>query len=194
MRQSLCLVRHDNCRQGHAGRGHLPATVSDWAGRLWHYRWGWHWACSTPPVQVTVEPQGAVLALYPCPSERTSVGLRELEPSPCPCFEVPAGVLAHGSWGPMAFCPFLRRQLGSGCLPVGDPGDLFPRDPGQKVQSQPGSGGCFLLETQGSEGPNIPQSSPGPDPPHPPHPSTETFQSHVNMCTKPFFKKIEVSH
>lgn len=76
----------------------------------------------------------------PVPQERTSVGLRELEPLLCPCFEVPAGVLAHGSWGPMAFCPFLRRQLGTGCLPVGDPGDLFPRDPGQKVQSQPGSG------------------------------------------------------
>lgn len=147
---------------------------------------GWGWACSTQPVQVTVEPQRAALALYPCPSGKD---LSRSAGAGAPALSLPRGscrVLAHGSWGPMAFCPFLRRHLGTGCLLVGDPGDLLPQIQARRSRVS-WEAGCFLPETQGPEGLNIPQSSHGPDCPHPPHPSTETFQSHVNMCTKPFF-------
>lgn len=103
---------HDKCREGHAGHGHLPATVSDWAGRFGIKGEG-GLGLALPHL---CRSQSNLLPLLsiPVPQERTSAGLGELEPL-LSLLQGSCRVLAHESWAPVAFCAFPRSVLGR-CL------------------------------------------------------------------------------
>ena len=107
----------------------------------------------------------------PIPQGSTSAGLGELEPSlswlwgPTGCWHV----------GPRALCllPFPEKSALGRCLELAafQLVVLETCSPGSRAQG-PGSwgGGCFLPETLGPGGPNIPQSYHGSDPLQPsPH-------------------------
>lgn len=117
----------------------------------------WSWAGSAPPVQVTVKP--AALVLHPCPSGKDlsragGVGV----------LVVPvAGFLqGAGTWilGPHGLLPFPKKSVLGSCLELAAFQlvilEMFPKIQARRLRVSWGEG-CFLLETQGPGGLNIPQ-------------------------------------
>lgn len=109
---------------------------------------GGYGACSAQPVQVTVAPQRAALALHPCPSGKD---LRRF---------AGAGALARSlqgasTWtlGPHGPLPFAETSAWNR-LPSGwRSWRWVPRDPGQKIQSQLGSGGASCWKPRALKAP-----------------------------------------